>query len=100
MIKERFFELKKLWLSKEIRKIVTTAAIILAVCIFFIWLGVGMYVSVPEIRREELFPLFLLYTVFPGIILVLGSKRVYDVLNGREEPDDDPTEEPEEETEE
>ena len=65
---------------------------------FFIWLGVGMYVSVPEGSRGELWPVFAMYFVFPGLIFYFGAKRVYAILNGEEDQEEDETE-PEEETE-
>ncbi len=97
MIKEKFSDLKNFRLSKKTRKIATTAAIIFAVFLFFIWLGIGMYVSVPEGRRGELWPMFLMYLVFPALIFWFGAKRVYAILSGEEDPDEEP--ETEEETE-
>ncbi len=88
MITERFRKIKRIILTKEAKKVITTAAITLAVFMFFIWLGVGMYVSVPEEKRGELWPVFAMYAVFPALIFIFGAKRAYDVLNGREELDD------------
>ncbi len=95
MLKEKFPLLKKLEPSKETKKIITTAVITFLVFAFFIWLGVGMYISVPEGSRGGLWPLFGLYFVFPALIFIFGAKRVYDVLNGREEPEDEPEEDEE-----
>lgn len=97
MIKEKFSELKSFRLSKKAKKIATTAAIIFAVFLFFIWLGVGMYVSVPEGSRGELWPVFGMYFVFPGLIFFFGAKRVYAIISGEEDPDE---KEPEAENEE
>lgn len=89
MNKEKILEIKKLLLSKKSRKIITTAAITLAVFLFFIWLGVGMYVSVPMEKRGELWPVFGMYVVFPALIFFFGAKRVYGVLNGGDDDQDD-----------
>ncbi len=97
MIKEKFLQIKNFRLSKKTKKITTTAAIIFAVFLFFIWLGVGMYVSVPEGSRGELWPVFGMYFIFPALIFFFGAKRVYAIINGEEDPDES---EPEEETEE
>lgn len=74
-------------LSPRTKKIVTTALITLAVCAFFIWLGVGMYLSVPEEEREALLPMYFMYSVFPLLIIFFGAKRIYAVVNGKEDPD-------------
>lgn len=100
MIKEKFSKLKKIEFSKKTRKIIITAAISFVVFMFFIWLGVGMYVSVPEERRPELWPMYGMYAVFPTIIFILGVKRVHAILNGEDDSDDDGEEIPEEEKEE
>lgn len=97
MIKEKFSKAKYFRLSKKTKKIATTAVIIFAVFLFFIWLGVGMYVSVPEGSRSELWPVFGMYFVFPGLIFFFGAKRVYAIMNDEEDPDES---ESEEETEE
>lgn len=88
MNKEKFLEIKKLLLSKKAKKIITTAVITLLVFLFFIWLGVGMYISVPAEKRGELWPVFGMYVVFPALIFFFGAKRVYDVVNGGEESED------------
>ena len=95
MIKEKFSVLKNFRLSKKTKKIATTAAIVFAVCLFFIWLGAGMYISVPESRRGELWPMFAMYLVFPGLIFYFGAKRVYDILSGEEDPEEEIESEPE-----
>lgn len=100
MIKEKFSKLKKIEFSKKTRKIIITAAISFVVFMFFIWLGVGMYISVPEERRPELWPMYGMYAVFPMIIFILGVKRVHAILNGEDDSDDDGEEIPEEEKEE
>ena len=88
MIKEKFSGIKKIRLTKNTRKIITTAVITFAVFLFFIWLGVGMYVSVPAESRGELWPVFGMYGVFPALIFFFGAKKVYDVANGDEESED------------
>ena len=97
MIKEKLPDLKKIKFSKKTKKIILTAAISFAVFMFFIWLGAGMYVSVPEGSRAELWPMFGMYAIFPLLIFFFSAKRVYYILNGEEYPDEeeDP-EEPEE----
>ncbi len=93
MITEKFPKLKKIKLSKNTKKIITTAVITFVVFMFFIWLGVGMYVSVPAEKRGELWPVFGMYVVFPALIFFFGVKRVHAILNGEdddpEEPEDD-----------
>ena len=89
MIKEKFSGIKKINLSKNTKKIITTAAITFVVFLFFIWLGVGMYVSVPAESRGELWPVFGMYGVFPALIFFFGAKRVYDVVNGGEDDSED-----------
>ena len=97
MIKEKFPILKKLEFSKETNKIITTAVITFLVFMFFIWLGVGMYVSVPEEGRAQLWPVFAMYVVFPALIFIFGAKRVYEIQKGKDEQEDEPEEESEEE---
>ena len=85
MITEKFSDLKKITLSKSTKRIITTAGITFVVFLFFIWLGVGMYVSVPAESRGELWPVFGMYVVFPALIFFFGAKRVYSIVNGEEE---------------
>ena len=89
MIKEKFPEIKKIMLSKKAKRITATAVITFVVFAFFIWLGVGMYVSVPAEKRGELWPVFGMYGVFPALIFFFGAKRVYDVVNGGEDDSED-----------
>ncbi len=93
MIKEKNSVFKKFALSKKAKHITATAAITFAVFLFFIWLGAGMYVSVPAENRGELWPVFGMYAVFPALIFFFGAKRVYGIINGGEE--DEETEEKE-----
>jgi hypothetical protein len=90
MITEKFPKFEKPVLSKNTKKIITTSVITLAVFLFFIWLGVGMYFSVPEESRGELWPVFGMYAVFPALIFFLEAKRVHAILNGEEEDPDEP----------
>ncbi|MBR3961996.1 MAG: hypothetical protein IKK14_00555 [Oscillospiraceae bacterium] len=89
MITKNFFEFKKITFSKNAKKIITTAVITLVVFLFFIWLGVGMYVSVPAESRGELWPVFGMYAVFPGLIFFFGAKRVHSVLNGEDDSENE-----------
>ena len=89
MIKEKSFKIEKIKLSKRSRKIITTAAITFAVFLFFIWLGIGMYVSVPMEKRGELWPVFGMYVVFPALIFFFGAKRVHGILNGEDSGEDE-----------
>ncbi len=80
-------KLKKAEFSPRTKKIITTVAITLAVCLFFIWLGAGMYISVPEEERSELLPMFFMYSVFPLLIVFFGAKRIYIIVNFGEDPE-------------
>ncbi|MGN0629202.1 MAG: hypothetical protein ACI4IW_06200 [Oscillospiraceae bacterium] len=84
--------MEKAEFSPRTKKIVTTVAVTLAVCLFFVWLGAGMYVSVPEEERGGLLPMFLMYAVFPLLIALFGAKRIYIIANGGEDPDPSVTE--------
>ncbi len=81
MIKEKIPEIKKLLKSKKGKKIATTAIITFAVFLFFTWLGLGLYFSVPKESRGELWSIFVMYSVFPLLVFFFGAKRVYAVLN-------------------
>lgn len=98
MIKEKIPKLNKIEFSKKTKKITITAVITFVVFLFFIWLGVGMYISVPQENRGELWPMFGMYVVFPGLIFFFGAKRVHSILSG-EDPDEDEDPDSEEENE-
>ena len=85
MITEKFPKLTGTNLSKSKKRIIATSVITFVVFMFFIWLGVGMYIYVPEESRGELWPVFGMYAVFPMLIFFFGAKRVYSILNGEEE---------------
>ena len=85
MITEKFPKLTGINLSKSKKRIIATSVITFVVFMFFIWLGVGMYIYVPEESRGELWPVFGMYAVFPMLIFFFGVKRVYSILNGEEE---------------
>ena len=85
MITEKFPKLTGTNLSKSKKRIIATSVITFVVFMFFIWLGVGMYIYVPEESRGELWPVFGMYAVFPMLIFFFGIKRVYSILNGEEE---------------
>ena len=85
MIIEKFPKLTGTNLSKSKKRIIATSVITFVVFMFFIWLGVGMYIYVPEESRGELWPVFGMYAVFPMLIFFFGVKRVYSILNGEEE---------------
>lgn len=89
MIKENIPKIKKIKLSKKTKKIINTVVITLIVFVFFIWLGVGMYVSVPAENRGELWPMYIMYGVFPALIFSFGAKRIYDIVNGGDDDIDD-----------
>lgn len=95
MIEEKFPKFKKIEFSKNTKKIIATAVITFVVFLFFIWLGVGMYISVPQENRGELWPMFGMYGVFPALIFFFGVKRVHSILNG-EDSDEDENPDPEE----
>ena len=88
MITEKFPKFEKPVLSKNTKKIITTSVITLAVFLFFIWLGAGMYFSVPEESRGELWPVFGMYAVFPLLIFFFGAKRIYAVLNNDDDEEE------------
>ncbi len=94
MITEKIPKLKKITFSKNTKKIIATAVITFVVFMFFIWLGVGMYISVPAEKRGELWPVFGMYVVFPLLIFFFGIGRVHAILNGE---DDDQEEQKKEE---
>ncbi|MBE6892822.1 MAG: hypothetical protein E7482_02270 [Ruminococcaceae bacterium] len=89
MITEKFPKFEKPVLSKNTKKIITTSVITFFVFLFFVWLGVGMYFSVPEESRGELWPVFGMYAVFPLLIFFFGAKRIHDVLNNAEDDSED-----------
>jgi ABC-type anion transport system duplicated permease subunit len=89
MIKEKIPGIKKFLVSKKAKRIIATVVITFIVLMFFIWLGVGMYVSVPEENRGELWPVFGMYTVFPALIFFFGVRRVLDVINNDEDDKND-----------
>ena len=88
MIAEKLSDLKKTTLSKNTKRIITTAVITFVVFLFFIWLGVGMYVSVPAESRGELWPVFGMYLVFPALIFFFGAKRVHSIVHGEEDSEE------------
>jgi len=79
-------------LNHKTKQLAATLALMLAVCLFFIWLGAGMYRSVPEADRGGLMPMFLLYGVFPLLIVIFSLHRIREILR-----EADPQEEPFEE---
>lgn len=93
MIKEKFSGFKELMLSKKAKHITATVAVTFAVFLFFIWLGVGMYISVPQESRGELWPVFGMYGVFPAIIFFFGVKKVHGILDGEEDSEENDDEE-------
>lgn len=89
MVKDKILSKFRIKLSKKAQKIITTAAITFAVFMFFIWLGVGMYISVPAESRSGLWPMYGMYAIFPALIFIFGAKRVYDVVNGGDDDADE-----------
>ena len=88
MITEKFPKLTGTNLSKSKKRIIATSVITFVVFMFFIWLGVGMYIYVPEESRGELWPVFGMYAVFPLLIFFFGAKRIYAVLNNDDDEED------------
>lgn len=73
-------------LTHKTKQLLATLALMLAVCLFFVWLGAGMYRSVPEADRGGLMPMFLLYGIFPLLIVVFSCRRVREILREVELP--------------
>lgn len=67
-------------LTHKRKQLLATLALMLAVCLFFVWLGAGMYRSVPEGDRGGLMPMFLLYGVFPLLVVVFSLHRIREIL--------------------
>jgi hypothetical protein len=93
MISEKIREFKKLNFPKRTKRIIATAVITFVVFMFFVWLGVGMYIYVPQESRGELWPVFGMYAVFPSLIFFFGAKRIYDVLNSGTDEEEEENEE-------
>lgn len=96
MISEKISAIFGIKLQKRTKRIIATALITFAVFLFFIWLGVGYYASVPESGREDLWKIAMLHCVFPVLIFFFGVKRVFGILRGEEGPEA-PENEPESE---
>jgi len=73
-------------LTHKTKQLLATLALMLAVCLFFVWLGAGMYRSVPEADRGGLMPTFLLYGVFPLLVVVFSYRRIREILREVELP--------------
>lgn len=68
------------WLrSRKGRRILILAGLCFAVCAFFIWLGIGLYIYLPKGESENRIGMFFLYSVFPLAIIGLSSYRVYRI---------------------
>ena len=78
---------------KRTKRIIATAVITFVVFMFFVWLGVGMYIYVPQESRGELWPVFGMYAVFPSLIFFFGAKRIYAVLNSGTDEEEEENEE-------
>lgn len=72
-------------LSDRQKKIISTAAVALAVCAFYLWLGIGLGKYMPEGSRDNLAPLLIMYCVFPAFVLFFSIKRVVNILMGKED---------------
>jgi uncharacterized Tic20 family protein len=77
------------------KKIEVTVSVALVVILFFVWLGIGMYVSVPESARSSLIPMLLMYLVFPLLVASLSVQRIVFIVKN-EETDEEPPKKPEE----
>jgi|GEM_PF-1916632 len=75
-------------LNHKTRQLAATLALMLAVCLFFVWLGAGMYRSVPEGDRGGLMPMFLLYGVFPLLVAAFSLHRVREILREVDPPEE------------
>lgn len=75
-------------LNHRTKQLAATLALMLAVCLFFIWLGAGMYRSVPEGDRGGLMPMFLLYGVFPLLVVVFSLHRIREILREVDPPEE------------
>ena len=73
-------------LTHKRKQLLATLALMLAVCLFFVWLGAGMYRSVPQADRGGLMPTFLLYGVFPLLVVVFSYRRIREILREVELP--------------
>ena len=69
-------KIKGIELSERQKKILSTAVVALAVCGFYIWLGIGLETYMPDGSRENLPPLLVMYSVFPLFVLFFSIKRV------------------------
>ena len=72
-------------LSDRQKKIFSTAAVALAVCLFYLWLGIGLGKYMPEGSRGNLTPLLIMYCVFPAFVLFFSIKRIVNILMGKED---------------
>ena len=78
-------KIKGIELSERQKKILSTAVVALAVCGFYIWLGIGLEKYMPDGSRENLPPLLVMYSVFPIFVLFFSIKRVVNILRGKED---------------
>ncbi len=78
-------KIKGIELSERQKKILSTAVVALAVCGFYIWLGIGLEKYMPDGSRENLPPLLVMYSVFPLFVLFFSIKRVVNILRGKED---------------
>lgn len=74
-------------LSERQKKIFSTAAVALAVCAFYLWLGIGLGKYMPEGSRDNIAPLIIMYCIFPAFVLFFSIKRVVNILLGKEDRD-------------
>lgn len=74
-------------LSERQKKIFSTAAVALAVCAFYLWLGIGLGKYMPEGSRDNVAPLIIMYCIFPALVLFFSIKRVINILLGKEDRD-------------
>ena len=72
-------------LSERQKKIISTVAVALAVCAFYLWLGIGLNTYMPAGSRNNLAPLLIMYCAFPVFVLFFSIKRVVNILLGKED---------------
>lgn len=67
--------------SAKVKKTVISASVTFCVCLFYIWLGAGLFNYLPVGESERKIPLFLMYCVFPLVIIALAGKKMYIVYS-------------------
>lgn len=63
--------------SPKGKKIISTAVVTFVVCLFYIWMSVGLYIFLDEEKESLFLPIFLMYLVFPILLLFFGARKMY-----------------------